>query len=173
MANDVIGAPYMAADVDCWEIAEDGTLRKKWSVHCPRNVVQNAGKGALLNKAFGGQTQSSVGLFLVPISAATGSTYGWGDVSASRLGSYESVVPRATFATTYAGGSATGTATYGFSAGTQTLSGFAGLWYTATSLATSNLSATGDLLMYNYGTVVSQQIAASNTVSVSITLSVS
>jgi len=173
MANEVIGAPYMAADVECWEIAEDGTLRKKWSAHCPKNVVQNAGKGALINKAFGGQTQSSAGLFLAPIAAATASTYGWANVSASRLGSYESAVPRATFATTYAGGSATASASYGFSAGTQTISGVAGLWYTATSLAASNLSVTGDLLMYNYGTFASQQIAASNTVSVSITLSVS
>lgn len=156
-------------DAACWEKDDAGNLRQVWK-ETGHNVVVNQGRGALFNKAMGFQTASSFGMYALPHSATTGSNNVWSDISASRVISYGNDVPKITFATTYASGSATGTCSYGFTASTQTVSGIALAWYTANTMSSN--AAAADILLYNQGQFgASQQVQSGNTLSVSVTLS--
>jgi hypothetical protein len=167
--QEYIKAPTAIMAADCWEPDGAGGKRKAWSV-AGCNVVVDQGKGQLFNRAFGMQTASTGGPFLVLHSAATASNNAWQNISASQVASYGASAPVISFATTYAAGLATGSASYAFSAGTQTVSGAAILWYTSAAMGTN--AATGDVKMYNQGLfAASQQVQADNTVSVSVSLS--
>lgn len=170
MASEFVKAPEMAYALACYEPDGKGGVREVWNA-TGHNVVVNQGKGQLINRAFGFQTASTFGPFLAAHSASTASNHVWGDISASSLGSYGTAVPPITFGTAATVGSASASASYAFTAGTQTLSGFAMLWHTASTLAVANLSSTGGLAMYNNGSVAAQQIVANNTISVTVTLS--
>lgn len=170
MASETIKAPTMAADVECWGRNDGGELVRVWKAHIPKNVVVDQGKGQLFNRAFGFQTASTFGPYMHLLSATTASNQVWSNVSASRLGSYGANVPQMSFATTYTNGVATGTCSFGFSAGTQTISGAALVWHTTNTLSTGAVAA--GVAMYNHGLfAASQQVQAANTVSVSATFS--
>lgn len=165
MAKVKVAAPTMAADLECW--GPDGRV---WRAHIPKNVVVDQGKGVLLNRAFGFGTASTFGPYGALLSATTASNQVWSNVSASQVGSYGANVPQFAFASTYTNGSATASGSYGFTAGTQTVSGLALLWHTTNTLSTN--AATAGIAMYNHGLFgASQQVQVNNTVSVSVTLS--
>jgi hypothetical protein len=169
MANEKIGAPVLVMDVECWEPDGNGGIRKVWRT-AGKNVVLDQGKGQLFNRAFGFQTASTFGPYLFLHSATTASNQVWSNVSASQVGSYGNNVPQFSFASTYTNGSATATASYGFTAGTQTVSGAAIAWHTTNTLSTN--AATAGIALYNMGQfAASQQVQNGNTISVSGTLS--
>lgn len=158
--------PFHMLAAECWG---PGSVRK-WVDGYTHNVVVNQGKGHLLNQVFGGATASSVGAFLQLHSATTASNDVWSNISASQVASYGANVPLVTFATTYTNGLATGTASYGFTAGTQTLSGGAIQFYTTNTLSTN--AATAGILHYAEGQFAASRIVQQNdTLSVSISVS--
>lgn len=171
MAREIVRAPEMAADVDCWAPDGKGGVSLVWRAHIPHNVVVEQGRGQLLNRALGFQTASTFGPYLALLSATTASNQVWSNISASQVGSYGANVPQMSFATTYTNGTATGTVSYGFTAGTQTISGAALLWHTTNTLSTN--AATAGVAMYNHGLfAASQQVQANNTISVSATFAI-
>jgi len=168
--GEVIAAPSAAYDLVCWMPGPGGVPVQVWSQHVPRNVVVDQGKGQLFNRAFGFQTASTFGPYLALHSATTASNHVWSNISASQVVSYGANVPQFSFATTYSNGSATATASFGFTASTQTISGCAILWHTTNTLSTN--AATAGIAMYNNAQFgASQQVQNGNTISVSGTLS--
>jgi hypothetical protein len=110
-------------------------------------------------------------------SATLGSGNVWSQISGSQVISYGASIPPVTFAETWTNASDTGTnslscsASYGFSASTQTVSGAGVLFYTSASCGTAPASA--DVRLYAYGTFQggSQLVQNGNTLSASVTLS--
>jgi hypothetical protein len=136
----------------------------------PHNVVVDQGKGHLLNGRFGGLTKSSAGIFLQLHSATTASNHVWSNISGSQVASYGNNLPLITFATTYTAGLATATCSYGFTAGTQTVSGACVQFYTTNTMSTS--AATADILHYSEGQfAASRQVQANDTLNVSVSVS--
>lgn len=166
---EVVRAPGAAYDLVCWRNGPNGP-EQVWSQHIAHNVVVDQGKGQLFNRAFGFQTASTFGPYLALHSATTASNHVWSNISASQVVSYGANVPAFTFATSYTNGSATATASYGFTASTQTVSGCAMLWHTTNTLSTN--AATAGIAMYNNAQFgASQQVQNGNTISVSGTFS--
>jgi hypothetical protein len=134
------------------------------------NVVVTGGKNYLISRVFESTVVSSqaAGLFLH--SASTGVSNAWANISASQVVSYGTAIPRVTFSN-YNSGVATGSASYGFTAGPQTVSGAGVIFYSATEMSTA-LSGTQPLL-YAYGTFNSRQVANSDTLNVTLSVSLS
>lgn len=159
-------APFHAIDVRCY----DSNGSERWRDGYRHNVVVNQGKAHILNQVFGGATASSVGAFLQLHSATTASNHVWSDISGSQVASYGANVPLVTFATTYTNGLATQTASYGFTAGTQTVSGAAIQFYTTNTLSTN--AATAGVLHYAEGQfAASRQVQNGDNLSVSLSVS--
>jgi hypothetical protein len=157
--------PQMRAAFACGD--SNGII---WTAEQPHNVVVDLGKGHILNGRFGGLTSSSAGIFGFMHSATTNGTCAWSNISASEVISYGNNRPLVTFNTNYVSNSATATASFGFTASTQTVSGFGLMFYTTNTVSTN--AATANILMYNLGQfAASQQVQNANTVTVSITLS--
>lgn len=165
-AGYIVGAPFHALAVECHRPASNGP---GWT-DSYRNVVVDQGKGQLLNRMFGGGTASSFGAFLQLHSATTASNHVWSNISASQVASYGANVPLVTFATTYTNGLATQTASYNFTAGTQTVSGGALQFYTTNTLSTN--AATAGILHYAEGLFAASRIVQ-NGDSLSVSMSVS
>lgn len=161
----VVGAPFHAIRAECWNSAG-----LKWADGYTHNVVVDQGKGWLLNRVFGGDTKSSVGAYLQLHSATTASNHVWSNISASQVANYGANVPLVTFATTYTNGLATQTASYGFTAGTQTISGCALQFYTTNTMSTN--AATANVLHYAEGLFANSR-QAFNGDTLNVTLSVS
>jgi hypothetical protein len=112
-------APHFVADLEC--IGPDGV--PKWKTRW-KNVVTDQGRGEALNKLFGCTGAYTASWFLGLHSlAATNQTHRLSNITASECGSYGANRPQITFASTYTTGSATASCSYGFTAGTQTISG--------------------------------------------------
>jgi hypothetical protein len=134
------------------------------------NVVVDVGKGQILNRLFGSITKSTAGCFLQLHSATTASNHVWSQISASQVISYGNNVPQITFNTNYAVGSASATASYGFTASTQTVSGACVQFYTTNTMSSN--AATVDILQYSEGQFAnSRQVIANDTLNVSLTVS--
>lgn len=146
-----VEAPYFMAEVAC---ADSNGI--KWTAAMPHNVVVNQGRGLILNRMLASWTSYSQGALCFLHSASTATNNVWSQISASQVVSYGNSMPALTFATasTTAGDagvvSMSATATYGFNASTQTVSGLGVLFYTSASGGT-NL-ATADARLYAYGT---------------------
>lgn len=159
----------MQADLVCYEPDGNGGVRVVWK--CPaKNVVVNQGKGQIINRALGFQTASTFGPYLAAHSASSASDQVWSNISASQVVSYGNNVPQLSFATTHSNGLATGTASFGFTASTQTLSGFALLWHTTNTLST-NAATAGIAMLNNMQLAASQTVQSNNTITVSATVS--
>ena len=166
----VCEAPWFAARGDLWRPTPDGIVTIPDFVSIDHNVVVDQGKGHVLNRAFGGYTKSSAGIFLQLHSATTASNHVWSNISGSQVASYGNNVPLITFATTYTAGLATATASYGFAAGTQTVSGAAVQFYTTNTMSTN--AATADILHYSEGQfAASRQVQANDTLNVTLSVS--
>jgi hypothetical protein len=168
-ANFGLALPSVHAAMECWRPGPDGPTviwRDSFS-----NVVVNQGRGHVINVLFGSGTASTKGAFVWLHSATTNSNHVWSDISGSRILSFGNNVPRITFATTYASGSATATCSYSFNASTQTVSGGAILFYTTDTLSTN--AATGDILEYSeaHFQAGSRAVQNNDSVSISVTLS--
>jgi len=143
---------------------------ERFPVEMPHNVVVNIGKGHCLNNLLGSITASTAGAALFLHSATSASDRVWADISASQVHSYGASMPALTFASTHAAGLATATASYGFTAGTQTLSGAGVVFYTAASVATSITA--GAALLYAYGPFsASRQVQSGDTLNVTLSAS--
>lgn len=162
--------PYHMLAAELWRSSPYGPVRV-WVDGYTHNVVVDQGKGQLLNRMFGGGTASSVGAFLQLHSATTASNHVWSNISASQVASYGANVPLITFASTYTVGSASGTQSYAFTAGTQTISGGALQFYTTNTMSTN--AATAGILHYAEGNFVggSRQAQNGDSLSVSVTVS--
>jgi hypothetical protein len=166
---EAVGAPRFFGDFVCWENGPNGEPRVAWAEKFA-NVVVDQGKGYIINRVFGSQAVSTQGALLFLHSATTASNNVWSNISASQVVSYGASIPAITFASSYTAGSASASASYGFTASTQTVSGAGILFYTSASGGT-NL-ATVDAKMYAYGLfAASQQVQNGNSLSVSLTLS--
>lgn len=161
----IAGAPFHMLQVECHR--PNGL--PGWTDGY-KNVVVDQGKAALLNRVFGGGTASSVGAFMQLHSATTASNHVWSNISASQVASYGNNVPLVTFATTYTNGLATQTASYAFTAGTQTVSGAALQFYTTNTMSTN--AATAGILHYAEGLFAASRIVQ-NGDSLSVSISVS
>jgi hypothetical protein len=152
-------APHFVADVVC-----HGPRGVEWQERWA-NVVCDQGRGEALNKLFGCTGAYTASWFMGLHSlGATNQTHRLSNITASELGSYGANRPQITFASTYTTGSATATASYGFTAGTQTLSG----------AFVANVQATGGTngVLYSEGNIgASQQVQQNNTLSMTLTLS--
>lgn len=170
MSDWIEAAPYHMLQAELLRMV-DGSKQRIWLDGYTHNVVVNQGKGQLLNRMFGGGTASSVGAFLQLHSATTASNDVWSNISASQVASYGANVPLITFASTYTAGSASGTASYNFTAGTQTVSGGAIQFYTTNTMSTN--AATAGILHYAEGQFVggSRQVQNGDTLNCSITVS--
>lgn len=137
-----------------------------------KNVVVNQGKAFLLNRFFGTRSNSATngGWFLALHSATTASNHSWADISASQVHSYGANTPLITFASDGTGVSTSVSATYGFSASTQTVSGAAVLWYTTNTMSTS--VAGGNLTEYSEGQFAAGSRLVSSGDTLQVTLSV-
>jgi len=159
-------APFHALRVECHRPAG----QQGWTDGYTHNVVVDQGKGFLLNRVFGGGTASSVGAFLQLHSATTASNHVWSNISASQVASYGANVPLVSFATSYTNGLATQTASYAFTAGTQTVSGAALQFYTTNTMSTN--AATAGILHYAEGLfAASRQVLNGDSLSVSLSVS--
>ena len=160
-----VPVPYLAMDVACY-----GPEGLRWTNKIPHNVVVNQGRGYLLNRVFGSGTASSAGAGLFLHSASAGSNNVWADISASQVHSYGASMPALTFASTHTAGLATATASYNFTASTQTVSGAGLVMYTSASIATSITA--GAAALYCYGTFTgSRQVVSGDTLNVTVSLS--
>jgi hypothetical protein len=137
------------------------------------NVVVNLGAAHLINVFFGSTRVSTAGCFLNLHSATTASGHLWNSISASQVASYGNNVPLLTFATVATLRSASATAQYIFSAGTQTVSGACVQLYTTNTMSTN--AATVDVLQYSEGVFANTrqvigQAGASDTLNVTVTI---
>ena len=169
--------PRMAADIACWAKDGNGNPYLVWEARQPKNLVVNQGRQHVANRLFASATRSTAGIGCFLHSATLGSGNVWSNISASQVVSYGNSMPPITFAETWTNASDTGTnsltftASYGFNASTQTVSGLGLVFYTSASIGTNLASA--DARLYNYGTFTggSQQVQNGNTLSVTGTLS--
>lgn len=158
------GAPFFMVDAEC--VGPEG-VRWRDGYH---NVVVNQGKQHIINRLFGSKTANTAGVFLHLHSATTASNHAWSDISASRVVSYGDNVPLLTFASSYTDNSASASCSYGFTAGTQTVSGGAVVFYTTNTMSTN--AATADMLEYSEGHfAASRQIVSGDTLNVTVTVS--
>lgn len=173
---EVLAVPKFKGDFVCWEKGPDGELRQVWR-DTYDNLVVNQGRQHVANRLFASATRSTAGALMFLHSATLGSGNVWSGISASQVVSYGASMPPVTFAETWTNASDTGTnslsctASFGFTASTQTVSGAGVLFYTSASGGT-NL-ATADARLYAYGTFAggSQLVQNGNTLSATVTLS--
>lgn len=133
------------------------------------NVVVNVGAAHILNRLFGSLTKSTAGVFLQLHSATTASNHVWSDISGSQVASYGNTLPLLTFASNGANRSTSSSCSYGFNAGTQTVSGACVQFYTTNTMSTN--AATADILHYSEGLFAnSRQVIANDTLNVSVTV---
>jgi hypothetical protein len=160
----VMEAPWFSMDFEC-----HGPEGVRWRDAMTHNVVVDQGKGYLINRAFGSITATTAGAVLALHSATTASNNVWSNISASQVISYGASCPAITFASTHTASPATCTASYAFTASTQTCSGAAVLLYTSASMGTN--AATADIKMYAYGTFnASRLVQSADTLSVTVSL---
>lgn len=173
---EVLAVPRFVGDFECWEKGPDGQPRRVWRDYWG-NMVVNQGRQHVANRLFASATRSTAGAMLFLHSATLGSGNVWSNISASQVVSYGASIPAVTFAETWTNASDTGTnslscsASYGFTASTQTVSGAGVLFYTSASAGTNLASA--DARLYAYGTFAggSQLVQNGNTLSATVTLS--
>lgn len=133
------------------------------------NVVVNQGAAHILNRFFGGLTKSSAGVFLQLHSATTASNHVWSDISGSQVASYGNTLPLLTFATNGVARSTSTSCSYGFNAGTQTVSGACVQFYTTNTMSSN--AATVDILHYSEGLFAnSRQVINGDTLNVTLTV---
>jgi hypothetical protein len=162
---DVCEAPWMSMKGEI--IRPNG---ERIPVEMKHNAVMDAGKGHALNNLLGSITASTAGAALFLHSATTASNNVWANISGSQVHSYGASMPAVTFASTYAAGLATATASFGFSASTQTVSGAGLMFYTSASCATSITAGAG--LVYAYGHFsTSRQVQSGDTLNVTLSVS--
>jgi hypothetical protein len=161
-------------DAACWEQGPNGPVQV-WHA-AGKNVVVNAGRAHLLNVGIGnGRPASSFGMFGIPHNVSTSGTavtnYVYSDITNSKLSNYGNDNPAFAFGSAWASGSATATGSFAITAaGAQTISGMALAWYTANTMSSNG--ATADVKLYNIGYfATTQQLNNSNTLSVTVTLS--
>lgn len=172
----VLPVPKFRGDFVCWGKDENGNLVQIWEDRF-ENMVVNQGRQHVANRLFASATRSTAGAMLFLHSATLGSGNVWSNISASQVVSYGNSIPPVTFAETWTNASDTGTnslscsASYGFNASTQTVSGAGVLFYTSASAGTNLASA--DARLYAYGTFQggSQLVQNGNTLSATVTLS--
>lgn len=173
---EVIAAPRMIGEAACYGPGSDGKPEMLWSQGMS-NLVVNQGRALIQNRLFASWTSyNNAALFLH--SAALGSNSVWTNISASQVVSYGNNIPIITFATsqTTAGDSGhnsiSASASYAFTASTQTLSGAGILFYTTNTMSTNFASSDGRL--YCYGSFTASQVVQNaNTLSATITVSFS
>jgi hypothetical protein len=161
-------------DAACWEQGPNGPVQV-W--HTPgKNVVVNVGRANLLNVGVGnGRPASSYGMYGIPHNVSTSGTavtnYVYSDITNSKLSNYGNDNPAFAFGSAWAGGSATATGSFAItSSGAQTISGMALAWHTTNTMSSN--AATAGVLLYNIGYfATTQQLNNSNTLSVTVTLS--
>jgi hypothetical protein len=172
-AGEVVDAPYFAWDFAC---ADSNGI--KWTARIDHNSVVNQGRNLILNRLLASWTSYSNGALLFLHSASLATNNVWSQISASQVVSYGNSIPAITFSTQDTAASNTGsapfmtaTATYGFNASTQTVSGCGVLFYSSASGGT-NL-ATADARLYCYGTFSngSRQVQNGDTLTVTQTVS--
>jgi hypothetical protein len=162
---EVCEAPWMAIKGEI--IRPNG---ERIPVEMPHNVVMDSGKGHALNNLLGSITASTAGAFIFLHSATTASNRVWGDISNLQVHSYGASFPPVTFASTHNVGLATATASFGFSASTQTVSGAGLLFYTSASCQTTITAGAG--LVYAYGHFsTSRQVQSGDTLNVTLSVS--
>lgn len=174
--TEVLAVPKFKGDFECWGKDRDGNTVMVWRDSYD-NLVVNQGRQHVANRLFASATRSTAGAMLFLHSATLGSGNVWSQISASQVVSYGNSIPAVTFAETWTNASDTGTnslsctASYGFNASTQTVSGAGVIFYTSASAGT-NL-ATADARLYAYGTFAggSQLVQNGNTLSATVTLS--
>jgi hypothetical protein len=156
---------HMAA-AECY-----GPSGLKWRAGYDENAVMTAGLAYVINHVFGSLAQSTVGAHLFLHYATVGSGNAWSNISNSQVSGYGNNVPNVTFASNGANMSQSASASYTFShAGTQTVSGCGLHMYTTNTLSTN--AATGNILMYAYGTFSngSRAVQSNDTLNVTLTL---
>ena len=159
-------------DMACWETGPDGKPRKVWVERAYNGVVRE-GLAMLGNIALGAQRVTTNGPYLVLHNASYNSTQAWSNLSNSQVSGYSAQwLPITISSTNATAGSWTATTAFTFTiAGTQTVSGAALCMYTATSAVTNPTA--GDVKLYNIGTFsAAQNVQSSNTLSVTVTLSI-
>jgi hypothetical protein len=170
----VIPAPSFHGAFEC--VRPDGrggtsvVWRDDW-----HNVVVDIGKQMILNRLFGSRTANTGGCFLALHSATTASNHGWDSISASQVHSYGNNAPLITFVSNAAANSTSASATYGFTASTQTVSGAAVLFYSTNTMSTTVAGGTGNANAYMYSEGPfnggSRQVQNGDTLNVSLTVS--
>ena len=173
---EIIAAPRMIGEVACYGQGSDGKPEMLWSQGLS-NLVVNQGRALIQNRLFASWTSyGNAALFLH--SAALGSNSVWTNISASQVISYGNNIPIITFATsqTTAGDSGhnsiSASASYAFTASTQTLSGAGIAFYSTNTMSTNAASA--DIRLYCYGSFTASQVVQNaNTLSATITVSFS
>jgi len=170
---EVVGAPRFTGDFECWDRGPDGAPVVLWREKFG-NVVTAQGRAHIINRLFGSGTASSAGMFLALHSATTASNNVWSQISGSQVISYGNNMPLITFLskteTSFSDVSFSASASYGFTASTQTVSGAAVLFYTTNTCSTN--AAESQIRMYAYGTFnASQQVQNGNTLSATVTVS--
>jgi hypothetical protein len=173
---EVLAVPKFKGDFECWGKDQDGNVVMIWKDKYD-NLVVNQGRQHVANRLFASATRSTAGAMLFLHSQTLGSGNVWSQISANQVVSYGASIPAITFAETWTNASDTGTnslscsASYGFTASTQTVSGAGVLFYTSASAGTNLASA--DARLYAYGTFQggSQLVQNGNTLSATVTLS--
>ena len=162
-----ISAPRFTADFEC--IGADGL--PKWRTKF-KNVVVDQGKGLLINRAFGFASNSSQ-IWYMGLHSGTNTTNSTAVISgagsqgatASEVGNYGANRPSITFGSVYTTGQATATASYGFTAGTQTVSGA----FIACGVQGTGVTAGGYLYSFG-GFAASRQVQSNDTLNVTVSL---
>jgi len=163
-----VPAPRFFADFECMRPGPAGPFMA-WAEPY-KNVVVDQGKANILNRMLGCTGAYTAFAFLGLHSATTASNHVWSNISASQVVSYGANVPLITFASTYTVASASATASYGFTAGTQTVSGAVVLFHTTNTMSTN--AATANILEYSEGQfAASRQVQLNDTLNVTLTVS--
>lgn len=171
-SGESVRAPAFSGEFEC--VGPDGVRwTEKW-----HNVVVNAGRAHLANKLFASAAGTTQACFLHIHGIATNGTasnHVWSNISGSQVVSYGTALPRMTFAS--ATDATTMSASYAYTftsnAATQAANGAAVLFYTASTLATSEMTgANANVLLYSEGVFgTPRTVNANDTLNVTVNLS--
>lgn len=172
---DVVMAPRWGGDFELIRPGEGVVWREQWN-----NAVVQEGKHFIVARVFGrSRTDNTAGIVLALHSCTTTHTQSnWANLSASQVHSYGGSAPGITFGTSMGNNTDaatyTASASYGFSASTQTVSGAAVIMYSSTNMGTTVAGGTNNTqaLLYSIGNFgASRQVQSGDTLNVTLTVS--
>lgn len=132
-----------------------------------KNVVVNQGKGEILNKLFGCTGNYTASVYMGLHSVTTASNHVLSNITASEVGGYATSRPNIAFNSTYTAGSASASASFGFTTSTYTVSGA----FLALGTTNSGTGATAGVEYSEGNFAASQQVQSGNTLNVTVTVS--